>query len=100
LELEEAADEMLRESLEGCTKYSEKSDVLTAWKLQMRETREILTSSGFPERHIRQGMYHRAANLTKPELNSRDGVARARSSGHNTTAQTHTAYTGYHDEEV
>jgi hypothetical protein len=80
--VEEEADELLRLSVEGITKYSEKDDYLSPWKLNMRQEREVLTSSGFPEKHIRSGMFKRAANLTRPETNSRDGIARARSAGY------------------
>jgi hypothetical protein len=63
--VEEEADELLRLSVEGITKYSEKDDYLSPWKLNMRP-----------------GMFKRAANLTRPETNSRDGIARARSAGY------------------
>jgi hypothetical protein len=77
-DVESLADEMIRRSLVGVTRYQDKSDVLTSWKLQMRQKREVLTSSGFPDSSIRRGMYRRCANPTRPELNSRDGIARAR----------------------
>jgi hypothetical protein len=92
-ELESVADEWIRQSFEGVTKYSEKTSILTKWKQQMRERREVLTSSGFPEKHIRQGMYNRVANMANLQLNSRDGIARARSSGYN-SASTQAQYTG------
>lgn len=79
--LEALADEMLRRSLVGVTKYSDKADILTPWKFQMRQRREVLTVSGFPDAAIRQGIYRRAANATRPELNSRGGIARARTNG-------------------
>jgi hypothetical protein len=88
-DLEALADELIRRSLTGVTKYSDKSDILTPWKLTMRQRREVLTSSGFPDAAIRKGMYKRVANTTKLELNSRDGIARARTRGvnHYTTQQ-------------
>lgn len=92
-ELEALADEMLRRSLAGVTKYSDKSDILTPWKQTMRQRREVLTSSGFPDASIRKGMYRRAANPVKLELNSRDGIARARTRGVNHYS-TQSEYTG------
>jgi len=79
--VEDQADEWIRKSFEGTTKYSEKAMILTPWKLQMREQREVLTSNGYPEKSIRSGMYNRCANTSNGELNSRDGIARARSCG-------------------
>lgn len=67
--LEDLANEMLRRSLIGVTKYKDKADILTPWKEQMRQRREVLTSSGFPDSAIRKGMYKKAANASKPELN-------------------------------
>ena len=75
--LEAEADRLLKESLAGVTKHSAKSDILTPWKEQDRRRREVYPNSGVPERHVRQGLYHRAANPARPELNSRDGVARS-----------------------
>lgn len=78
-ELEAIADKLIKDSLVGVTKYSEKSDILTPWKENMRRKREVLTASGTPDASIRQGMYHRKLNTTRPELNSRLGIAQARS---------------------
>lgn len=75
--LEQAANEMIFESLKGVTSQTAKSDILTPWKEQDRHNREVLTSSGFPDAQIRRGMYHRAANKAKPYLNSREGIAPA-----------------------
>lgn len=79
--LEEQADEMIRASLEGVTSHEEKSDVLTAWKVRSRYSREVYSSEGVVDPAIRRGMYHRVANPAKPELNSRDGHAPPRSNG-------------------
>lgn len=79
--LEEAADEMIKQSLQGVTKYSEKSDILTPWKQKHRDNKEILTPTGFPEAHNRKGMYHRRANSNRPDLNSVDGIAKNRNRG-------------------
>jgi hypothetical protein len=76
-DLEALADEMIRRSLTGVTKYSDKSDILTPWKLTMRQRREVLTSSGFPDAAIRKGMYKRAANTQKLELNCLAGETKA-----------------------
>lgn len=35
------------------------------------------TSVGTPDASVRRGMFHRAANPTRPDLNSRDGLARS-----------------------
>jgi hypothetical protein len=73
--LEDEADRLIRESLKGVTKHSEKSDILTPWKQQARYRREVYVASGVPDRSVRQGMFGRALNPSKPELNSRDGIA-------------------------
>lgn len=94
--IESLADEMIRRSLTGVTKYADKADVLTPWKMQMRQRREVLTSSGFPDSSIRRGMYKREANATKPELNSREGIARARTRSSNVHSE---QYHGMKPEE-
>lgn len=76
--LEDEADRLIRESLKGVTKHSDKADILTAWKQGERYRREVYSSSGTPDPSVRLGMYHRAANTARPELNSREGIARAR----------------------
>jgi hypothetical protein len=92
-EVEDEANEWIRVSLEGVTRYKDKADVLTKWKEDMRKRREVLTNNGFPEKHIRSGMYNRVANTANKELNSREGIARARSSGYS-AAQTYNTYSG------
>lgn len=79
--LEDEANRLIKESLRGVTKYRDKSDILTPWKEKNRAKREILTTSGFPEPAIRQGMFNRRHNPARPELNSRDGIAQARDRG-------------------
>lgn len=76
--LEEEANRLIRESLKGVTSHAAKSDVLTAWKEQDRRSHEVYVSEGVPDPAVRRGMFHRALNPTRPELNSRDGYARAR----------------------
>ncbi len=75
--LEDAADALIKESLKGVYSHSAKSDILTPWKDQDRHRREIYTSVGTPDASVRRGMFHRAANPTRPDLNSRDGLARS-----------------------
>ncbi len=82
LPLEAEANRLIRESLQGVTKHSEKSDILTPWKESERHRREVYVSSGTPDPSTRKGMFHRRTNPARPELNSRDGVARARVEGH------------------
>jgi len=76
--LEAEADRLIRESLIGVTSHSAKSDVLTAWKTAERYRREVYVSEGVPDASMRQGMFHRVLNRARPDLNSRDGLARHR----------------------
>jgi hypothetical protein len=75
--LEDAANEIIRKSLEGVTKYSEKADILTPWKEQDRRNREVYTEAGAPDASMRKGMFHRVHNPDRPDLNSRDGIAKS-----------------------
>ncbi len=77
--LEEEANRLLKESMADITKHSEKKDVLTPWKRQARYKREIYVRSGVADPQIRRGMYHRAYNPDRPDLNSRDGATPPRS---------------------
>lgn len=79
--LEDEANRLIRESLKGVTKHSEKADILTPWKEAERYRREVYVSSGVPDQATRRGMFHRVTNASRPELNSRDGVARQRPGG-------------------
>lgn len=74
--LEAEANEIIFGSLRGVTSQAEKSDILTPWKEQDRRSREILSTSGTVDPALRRGMYHRAANLSQPHLNGREGIAR------------------------
>lgn len=76
-ELEAAATEMIRQSMEGVTSMAEKSDILTPWKEQDRRSREVYSSTGVPDPSVRKGMYHRAWNARDTHLNSRDGLVRS-----------------------
>lgn len=71
--LDDAATELIRQSLEGVTSMREKSDVLTPWKEMDRRRREVYTDQGTPDGALRRGMYHRAWNSTRQHLNSVDG---------------------------
>lgn len=79
--LEDEADRLLKESLAGVTSREAKSDILTPWKQKDRWRREIYNSVGVADGAVRRGMFHRAANPVKPELNARDGHAPARPPG-------------------
>lgn len=74
-ELEAAADELLRQSMAGVTQHTAKRDVLTNWKQKDRWNREVYVGSGIPDPATRRGMFHRMANTTRPDLNSREGIA-------------------------
>jgi hypothetical protein len=73
--MEDAANEMLRASMAGITKHSEKSDVLTPWKETSRRSREVYVESGTPDPSVRRGHFHRAWNSSAPHLNSVEGFA-------------------------
>lgn len=72
-QLEDAATEIIRKSLEGVTSMSAKSDILTPWKEQDRKRREVYSGEGVPDGALRRGMYHRAWNSIHPHLNSVEG---------------------------
>lgn len=74
--LEDAATELIRQSLQGVTSMSEKSDILTPWKEQDRRSREVYSMTGTPDPSTRRGLYHRAWNPLHEHLNSRDGIVR------------------------
>ena len=75
-ELEAEANALLKASMAGITKFSEKSDSLTPWKQENRREREILVPSGTPDPANRQGLYHRRRNIARPDLNSRGGAVK------------------------
>lgn len=74
-EMEEAANELLRVSMAGVTKHSDKSDILTPWKEQSRRKREVYVDSGVPDPAVRRGSFHRAWNSASAHLNSVEGFA-------------------------
>jgi len=71
--LEDEADRIIADWARTVTSREEKSDVLTQWKLEDRMNREILTSTGYADPAVRQGMFRRAWNPKHSHLNSRDG---------------------------
>lgn len=73
---EDAANEMIRESLVGVTSQQAKADILTPWKEQDRLSKEVFNPNGVPDDAVRQGMFHRSYNTWRPHLNSREGIAR------------------------
>jgi hypothetical protein len=73
--LEAEGDRLIKESLKGVTKHSDKSDILTPWKEAERSRREVHVPSGTPDPAHRNGMFHRRLNPAQPHLNSRDGIA-------------------------
>jgi hypothetical protein len=83
-DLEDQADALLHDSLEGVFAHSAKNDILTPWKMKDRLRREVYLSGedeynkevlGQPDRSIRSGMFHRVRNLSRADLNSRDCIA-------------------------
>lgn len=73
LELEEAANELLRKEVADLPR-SQKMDLLTPWKERDRLSREVYTSEGIPDGSLRKGMFHRAWNPQHTHLNSRDAI--------------------------
>lgn len=78
--LEAIADQLIKESLAGVTRHSDKADILTPWKEQERRRREVYVPSGTPDSANREGIFHRAKNPTSTHLNSRDGARTSRGS--------------------
>lgn len=78
--LEQAADELIRQSLIDVKSREQKSDILTPWKESHRRSVEVYSTSGVPDESFRQGIFNRARNRTKPYLNSCDGVVHGRRS--------------------
>lgn len=74
--LEAEADRLIKESLKGTTRFSDKDDILTPWKERMRHEREVFNSTGVADPAVRRGMYHRVKNTQHPHLNSTEGVVR------------------------
>lgn len=87
--LEAEADRLIKESLAGVTRYRDKDDILTPWKEQMRHSREVFNVTGVAEPQLRRGMYDRAYNPDKPDLNSIDGAAAPRRRGFSDSLSEH-----------
>lgn len=94
LALEEAADEIIFGHLRGITSRDEKADILTPWKLKNRLSKEVYNITGSPQPSIRNGMFHRALNRSRPWLNSRDGIAQTASRQDHSIAMRHFNGTG------
>lgn len=73
-EMEDAANEILRQSLSTVTRHRDKADILTPWKEQARRGREVFVPSGTPDAALRKGTFGRALNPTHAHLNSAEGV--------------------------
>lgn len=72
-ELEDQANELIRESLKGVTSRAAKSDILTEWKQEDRWNHEVYPASGTADPAVRRGQFSRVWNSKYPHLNSRDG---------------------------
>ncbi|MEV7674975.1 hypothetical protein [Streptomyces sp. NPDC088752] len=75
LELETAADELLKESFLDNPDPEAKSLILTRYMLQNRLRREVFTTDGTPDGAVRRGSFHRALNTKHLHLNAIEGVA-------------------------
>lgn len=60
--LEEIADHILAKGRRGVFKHSELRDHLSNSQLDLRRSREVYPTQGFPEKNIFNGMYKRAYN--------------------------------------
>lgn len=76
--LEDAANAIIKKALQGVTRHSEKSDLLTPWKEAERHRREVMVPSGVPDGALRSGIFGRVINPTHPHLNSSEGSVRPR----------------------
>lgn len=74
-DLEAQADELIRKSLVGVHSQGAKRDILTAWKLKDRMSREVLVPT--PDRAVHQGTFTRSRPKGGPigKTDSREGVA-------------------------
>lgn len=85
-EMEDAANELLRQQLSGITKHSDKADILTPWKETARKSREVYVSSGTPDASLRRGIFTRSWNSSSHHLNSVEGFAPPKVSNHHDDA--------------
>lgn len=96
--LEDLANGLIKTSLAGVTKHSDKADILTPWKEEDRRRREVYNMHGVADSTQRQGLFHRSSNPARPELNSRDGIAQPRNVGGSLAAHIEATYTGRYEE--
>ncbi|MFJ4902808.1 hypothetical protein [Streptomyces sp. NPDC088727] len=75
VELEAAADELLKESFLDNPDPEEKAKILTKYMLQNRYKREVYTSEGTPDGAVRRGAFYRSLNTKHLHLNAIEGVA-------------------------
>lgn len=61
-EIEMLADQILADGRRGVMKHSELRDYLSPSQLDLRRSREIMPTQGYPEAHIFSGLYRRAYN--------------------------------------
>ena len=98
--LEAQADAIIKESLAGVTRHSDKSDILTPWKEMDRRNREVYVESGTPDPTVRRGVFHRNYNPERLDLNSREGLARGGSTrGRTGSLSDHVEQYGSHGDD-
>lgn len=68
--LEAEANRILKEGLSSVTRHQDKADILTPWKQWDRRSHEVFSPTGVVDAQ-RAGVFGRAVNPTRPELNSR-----------------------------
>lgn len=78
VELEEAADELIKQSFQDTPDPEAKALILTKYMLDNRLKREVYTNDGVPDGAIRRGSFHRALNTRSLYLNASEGVTRPR----------------------
>lgn len=61
-EIEMLADQILADGRRGVVKHSELRDYLSPSQLDLRRSREIMPTQGFPEAHLFAGLYRRVYN--------------------------------------
>lgn len=74
LEMEDLAAKILAKGRRGITAHSELRDYLSDSQMAMRQSREVHTSLGYPERHIYQGLYKRVFNPNSRGTHSSNAI--------------------------
>lgn len=69
--LEAEANRLLKEGLSKTTRHADKADILTPWKRWDRRSREVFSPTGVVDASHRSGVFGRAINPARPDLNSR-----------------------------